>query len=305
MQPQPPSVLTPYDFVLDVCLMQLPKLVTVEIMEQYRLPVVAPFFVDGMWGPVFSWLLSSEHILGAPDMRSALLARLHAHVRTLRTVASAFEFQPDPALSSELGVCDQLSAGLMVRPQPPSPHTTWEDVVHLLSTCADLASHVRLFASLGQSVSCKAMLLGEMLGVACSEHRGLLARGLFKLPVEGVPNFDALAAPLPGPIFGPCVGWDLRGTHGGHPGAFTERAPAQSDTRDWAASVAGDPPVDPGSDLGPPRHGPIAPPASLRPDTEHRAPGKQRRRRRRDAEDLVEVRPPRQCPRALCASAHA
>jgi len=304
---------TPFDYVLDVCLLQLPKLLTVETMVQYHLPLVHPFFVDSMWGPVFSWLLTRDMVLGPLDMRAHFLMKLDCHIRNLQTLAVTYEGGSASVLRAEQAVYEQISAGLAVRPQPPSPHTTWEDVVHLLSTCADLASHVRLFASLGHSVSGKAVLLGEMLGVACAEHRGLLSREgvpLFKAPAAVAPS-DARAWSSPGPVdgavFGPCVGWDIvRGAAGGDPRVFNGvqgpdargRAP-QSDAREWAAAVGGDPCIDWGARSP---WSPIAPPQPAEP--KHRPESGARRRRAREGVDDVEPRlspPPRraQHPR-LC-----
>ena len=290
------GALTPLDFALDVCLLQLPKLVTAETMVQYQLPFVAPFFVDSMWGPVFSWLLSQDMILGVSDMRALIFAKIDAALRNLHTVGIAYEGVPHASLLWERGVSELVYAGLMSRAQPPSPHTTWDDVVHLLSACADLASHVRLFASLGQCVSSKATLLGEMLGVACSEHRGLVVREaclVYKL--EGERAFaDArrLCVPVAGPVFGPCVGWDVRGASGPNTGDFTRAGCAQSD----AVSGRWERPcrtLDAGSDpvadwCGPSPWSPIAPPPGAQP--EHRAAAKQRRRRAREGDDSPEAR---------------
>ena len=294
MQMLQPDALTPLDYALDVCLMHLPKLVTAELMVQYHLPLIPPFFVDSVWAPVFAWLLTRDLLMGVSDVHALLRARLDTHVRNLRTLAVTCEGGPDPALRSELSIYERLSDGLTTRPQPPSPHTTWEDVVHLLSTCADLASHVRLFASLGQCVSGKAVLLGEMLRVACSEHRGLVARAtapVYKSP-HWTPLDDALLCPAPpcapatlpelGPVFGPCIGWDLRGPDGGDPRGFNRPALAQSDAREWAAAVARDPVAECNS-----RCAPIAP-----PEPEHRGNAKQRRRRRREDEAHAEARLP-------------
>jgi hypothetical protein len=307
-----PGTLTPLDYVLDICLLQLPKLLTVETMVQYQLPLVPPFFVDSVWRPVFSWLLTRDMIMGAPDLRAHFLASLDGHVRNLRTLAIAYDEVPNPTLRAEQGLYEQIAAGLMARTQPPTPNTNWEDVVHMLSTCADLASHVRLFASLGHCVASKAVLLGEMLGVACSEHRGLLSREAEVVFKSGFPlccNDDwgipdarvgSPAGPVPGPVFGPCVGWDLRGADGGYPGLFNGRQRInggdQSDKREWAAAVGGDPCIEWGARSARP---PIAPPpAAFEPraraavEQKQRESSKPRRRRLREGEDPVEARLP-------------
>lgn len=294
------GALTPLDFALDVCLLQLPKLVTAETMVQYQLPLVSPFFVDSMWGPVFSWLLSQDMIMGVSDMRALIFAKIDAALRNLHTLAIAYEGVPHASLRWERGVFELVYAGLMSRAQPPSPHTTWDDVVHLLSACADLASHVRLFASLGQCVSSKATLLGEMLGVACSEHRGLVVREaclVYKL--EGERAFaDArrLCVPVPGPVFGPCVGWGVRGASGPNTGDFTRAGCAQPDAVPgrslWTLDAASDPVADCFQvgfrGEGPSPWSPISPPPGAQP--EHRAAAKQGRRRAREGDDTPEVR---------------
>jgi hypothetical protein len=284
--------LTPLDYVLDICMLQIPKLITVDTMLHYQLPLACPIFVDSVWGPVFSWLLTRDIIMRAPDLRAHFIAKLNAHIRNLHTLAIVYEGSPNPGLRAERSVYEQVCAGLMVRTQPPSPLTTWEDVVHLLSTCADLASHVRLFASLGHSVSSKAVLLGEMLGVVCSEHRALLSRGA--APVYKPPAGDPLSNarglcpgdPVVCPVFGPCVGWDLRGACGGDPGVFNgfqgDGPGGQSDARGWSVAGVDDaclgwgarspwPPIGPPPKAGSARCG---------------------RRRLREADDHVEARPP-------------
>jgi hypothetical protein len=288
------DTLTPLDFVLDICLMQLPKLITVEIMVQYQLPVVGSFFVVSAWGPVFSLLLNQGLVMGLPDMRACVFAKLDACVRNLRTLSVTY-FDSDCLAHHgdgvELGLLQLVRAGLMARTQPPSPHTTWGDVAHMLSTCADLASHVRLFSSLGQCVASKATLLGEMLGVACAEHRGLVAREaclVYKLEGERtVADACRLSVPVPGPVFGPCVGWGVRGPDGGNTGDFTRAGCTQSDERPspsplWASR-------DPVSDwVGRSPWSPIG--ACRGQDQQIAQPEHRARRRPREGDDVLEVR---------------
>lgn len=308
------DALTPLDFVLDVCLMQHPRLVTASEMMQYRLPLTRPFFVEGLWAPVFASLLTEPLVLGLVDMHGSLLAKLSAFIRNLHTLILTFEEGSNCCVRGELAVYEQVATGLMTRTVPPSPHATCEDVVHLLAGCADLASHVRLYGSLGQSVLYKATLLGEMLGVACSEHAGLVARHTaaqaFLVPYSpsvvyktdsGPANRDAqicppcFPAPVPGCVFGPSIGWGASGTPGRDSADFTRNATPspQRDALGWSANAWSDRLAPPGS----PSHGPIGPPPKspvrrAAAKQEPRGDARPRRRRAREGDDAEHPRPP-------------
>jgi hypothetical protein len=65
----------------------------------------------------------------------------------------------------------QIRTGLFTKPGD-GPHTTsWEEVVVSLGHCMELASHIRQHMDCETGSAGKAMLLGEMLGVACAAHR--------------------------------------------------------------------------------------------------------------------------------------
>ena len=68
---------TPLDLVMDVCLLQVPRHVSGEMIAEYGLPPFSPFFCHN-WAQLLPCILHRELLLSVPDLESPLRSRLDA-----------------------------------------------------------------------------------------------------------------------------------------------------------------------------------------------------------------------------------
>jgi hypothetical protein len=134
--------MNPVDFVLDVLMLERPRMVGAGEVANFSLPFDSPFFCND-WTMFLFQAVPPPLLLGTPvDLRTLLLDQL-----TMGMCASG---TADFVYARQIEVYRAMHARLsQLSPYEQSGVASWEHFVGLLGQCMDMASHIRTFLCTG------------------------------------------------------------------------------------------------------------------------------------------------------------